>query len=70
MKLQSIFTDSGWNFTDTWIIDSNLNDGYPYLRAFIIPPTFMNLLSNAGAESGSLSGWTVSANGGNGWAVA
>nr|HPN30854.1 right-handed parallel beta-helix repeat-containing protein [bacterium] len=35
MKTQNIFVDSGWNFTDTWIIDSSINDGYPYLRSFL-----------------------------------
>ena len=32
-------------------------------------PINSNLLVNGGAETGDLSGWTVTANGGNGWAI-
>jgi hypothetical protein len=28
-----------------------------------------NLLTNPGAESGDMSGWTIIANGGNGWTI-
>ncbi len=31
MKTKSTY--SGWDFTDTWDIDSSINGGYPYLRA-------------------------------------
>lgn len=32
MKTESTFTDAGWDFTDIWEIDENLNSGYPSLR--------------------------------------
>ena len=31
-QAQSYF--SGWDFDEVWCIDSSINDGYPYLRAF------------------------------------
>ena len=39
MKTQSTFTDAGWNFADIWNLDSDLNQGYPYLQA-ITPPKY------------------------------
>ncbi|WP_156576981.1 prepilin-type N-terminal cleavage/methylation domain-containing protein [Bacillus luti] len=30
MKLQSTYVN--WDFTDTWVIDPNINDGFPYLK--------------------------------------
>ncbi|MCF7832418.1 MAG: T9SS type A sorting domain-containing protein [Candidatus Marinimicrobia bacterium] len=32
MKMQSTYTDSSWNFIDTWVIDPEYNDGYPFLK--------------------------------------
>jgi LPXTG-motif cell wall-anchored protein len=32
MKIQSTFTDAGWDFTDVWDITSSINNGYPHLR--------------------------------------
>jgi len=32
MKLQSVFTDAGWNFSTTWNMGDATNNGYPYLR--------------------------------------
>ena len=32
MKTQSTFTDAGWDFTDIWEMDENLNNGYASLR--------------------------------------
>jgi len=41
LKTQSTFV--GWNFINTWAMDSNKNNGYPYLRGFVVststPPT-------------------------------
>ncbi len=34
MKNISTFTDKGWSFPDVWNIDSELNNGYPYLSCF------------------------------------
>lgn len=31
MKRKSTFIDSGWNFTEKWGMNSQKNDGYPYL---------------------------------------
>lgn len=33
MKTQSTFTDAGWDFTNIWLMDADLNNGYPSLRA-------------------------------------
>ena len=38
MKIESTFTDAGWDFDDIWAIDSEydvINDGYPYLPWFL-----------------------------------
>ena len=32
MKTESTFTDAGWDFTEVWAMDSEINDGYPHLR--------------------------------------
>ena len=32
LKTKTTFVDEGWDFTDTWIISGNLNDGYPFIR--------------------------------------
>jgi hypothetical protein len=32
MKKQNIFTDAGWDFIDTWMINGQYNNGYPILR--------------------------------------
>jgi hypothetical protein len=32
MKTQSTYTDTGWDFTNTWQIDPILNNGYPSFR--------------------------------------
>ena len=34
MKDQQTFTNAGWDFTNTWGINSNINNGYPYLQVF------------------------------------
>jgi hypothetical protein len=31
MKTESTFTNAGWDFTNTWAIDSSINNGYPGL---------------------------------------
>ncbi len=32
MKMKKTYTDAGWDFDGIWAIDSNYNDGYPYLQ--------------------------------------
>jgi hypothetical protein len=32
MKTKSTFTDAGWDFVNTWAIQADANDGYPYLQ--------------------------------------
>lgn len=32
MKTESTFTDAGWDFSGVWILDGDLNNGYPSLR--------------------------------------
>lgn len=34
MKKQQTFTNAGWDFTNTWGINPNINNGYPYLQVF------------------------------------
>ncbi|MUG25450.1 hypothetical protein GNQ08_24085 [Paenibacillus macerans] len=36
MQRQSTYTDAGWDFTNTWAINPNVNGGYPYLRPAIL----------------------------------
>jgi len=36
MKQAQTYTSDGWNFSNIWAIDPDINDGYPYLRS--IPP--------------------------------
>lgn len=45
MKTQSTFTNSGWDFTNTWAMDSSVNDGYPYLRWKTVATDVKNNLS-------------------------
>ena len=33
MKEQSTYINNGWNFNDLWSMDSNTNEGYPYLQS-------------------------------------
>ena len=37
-QMKSTDSYSGWDFTDTWGIDANKNDGFPYLKALPDPP--------------------------------
>ena len=42
MKKASTFIDNGWDFVNIWDIDSEINDGYPFLRylqTVFYPPT-------------------------------
>ncbi|MDX9781065.1 MAG: GLUG motif-containing protein, partial [bacterium] len=39
MRMQSTYTDSGWNFTDVWAISDTANEGYPYL----LPPVSIGM---------------------------
>lgn len=32
MKTLSTYTDAGWDFTDTWLMQDGFNNGYPYLN--------------------------------------
>lgn len=34
MKTESTFTDAGWDFTTIWIIDADINNGYPSFGTF------------------------------------
>jgi hypothetical protein len=38
MKIESTFTDAGWDFDTIWAIDSPVNDGYPYLQWVLTTP--------------------------------
>ena len=55
MKTQSTFTSRGWDFTNTWTINSNINFGYPYLRNVPPPPNTITVSGNAGVASAVLS---------------
>ena len=55
MKMESTFT--GWDFTNTWGIDPNLNNGYPYLLAlknsYYAPPLTLSPTVQVGSTMGS-----------------
>jgi type IX secretion system substrate protein/GLUG motif-containing protein len=36
MKTKATFTDADWDFSTVWSIDGVTNDGYPFLRAFVV----------------------------------
>jgi len=36
MKDINTFTDAGWDFDEVWVINSNINEGYPYFKIFDI----------------------------------
>ncbi len=38
MKIQTTFTDSGWNFSTVWEMGVDKNDGYPVLKWQGLPP--------------------------------
>ncbi len=40
MKTLSTFTSVGWNFTNIWVLDPALNNGYPHLSGQLQPPGF------------------------------
>ena len=40
MKLQTNYTDAGWDFATIWDINPNRNNGYPYLQ--VLPPPLVN----------------------------
>lgn len=35
MKLQETYEEKGWDFTNIWDIDPNINDGYPFLKTVV-----------------------------------
>lgn len=37
MKTKSTFTDAGWDFHNTWDIDTFINNGYPFIQEDVIP---------------------------------
>ncbi len=37
MKIESTFTDAGWNFLSLWDISGGTNNGYPFLRPLSAP---------------------------------
>lgn len=41
MKIKNTYTN--WNFDDVWDIDSNINDGYPYLRENLMGESIKSL---------------------------
>jgi hypothetical protein len=45
MKILSTFTDVGWDFTETWGMDPNINEGYPFLKSLtdIISPQVFSI---------------------------
>jgi hypothetical protein len=38
MRTEAIFTAAGWDFTHTWGIGENVNNGYPYLLDSALNP--------------------------------
>ncbi|CAM3820616.1 S-layer homology domain-containing protein [Marinicrinis lubricantis] len=47
MQQQSTYELAGWDFTDTWTIHPDVNDGYPYLRPSILTTTLPDAVKDA-----------------------
>jgi len=58
MKTQSTFTDAGWNFTTIWLMNSGINNGYPYLSANAPPIPLLTWDGSAGSAWEEASNWT------------
>jgi hypothetical protein len=59
MNIQSTYT--GWDFTNTWIMNSAVNDGYPYLRGtgdFALPVQATDFVATPHVNSVTLT-WTT-----------
>ena len=56
MKTQSTFTNAGWDFTNTWTMQSGTNNGYPYLLMLSIPIISTIQPFNIGADSAQSGG--------------
>jgi len=70
MKTLSTYTDAGWDFTNTWAIDENINDGYPYLlwqtattTEQIAPLAISTLAASSISESGVTLNGNITATG-------
>jgi hypothetical protein len=66
MKTQSTFTSAGWDFANTWAIDSTANYGYPVLLwqsqiPAAVPTALTNAATNLGYSNASMNG-TVNPN--------
>jgi hypothetical protein len=51
MQTETTFTDAGWNFADIWDIDSEENDGYPYLIWVSFVPTELTITGEFTAKN-------------------
>ncbi len=47
MKTESTFTNAGWDFTNTWGMQSGVNSGYPYLQAFDVSSAVLPTVTGA-----------------------
>ncbi|NCC73736.1 MAG: LamG domain-containing protein, partial [Sphingobacteriia bacterium] len=56
MKIQSTFTNAGWDFTTIWAMDGTANDGYAYLLMLSVPDVSTAETSNIGANSAQSGG--------------
>ncbi|MEI6090698.1 MAG: GLUG motif-containing protein [bacterium] len=57
MKVKSTFTDAHWDFNQIWNIDSQINDGYPYLNKgssdvieFDVTADYLNISPNPASD--------------------
>jgi len=51
MQTETTFTGAGWNFDDIWDIDSEVNDGYPYLVWTGFAPTELTITGTFTAKN-------------------
>ncbi|HPE33776.1 MAG TPA: T9SS type A sorting domain-containing protein [Bacteroidales bacterium] len=56
MKIESTFTNAGWDFTTIWAMDVTTNDGYAYLLMLSVPDVSTAETSNIGANSAQSGG--------------
>ena len=67
LQAQSTFTDSAWDFSSTWLINANMNRGFPYLKGValskVTTQSTQNVLQTAATVTAFSSWSTVTSRG-------
>jgi len=57
MKMQSTYTDAGWDFTNVWTIDPGVNRGYPSLQGVAALPVELVSFTVAANQRNAVLSW-------------